>query len=432
MELYKHLVKREQDGNPIKVGLVGCGQMGSGLLHVTKGMQGLETYAVSDIDVSRPLNELTQMGIDRSDIIVTEKLSEANDAIKKGKYVVTADAMLLANMESLDNVIEATGNTEIGAKVAWTRTTNGLDMVMLNVETDVTVGLLLSKLAKKNSSIYTVAAGDEPAVCKMLYDFSKTMGFEVICLGKGKNNPINVFCTPQMCVEEATIKNMNPKMLCSFIDGTKTMVEMAAVSNATGLLPDVAGMHGPKIEISDLVKTYIPAADGGILSTSGCVDYSTGKVAPGVFAIVKSKDKKVIADMRFLSMGDGPYYMFYRPYHLCNIETPIAVAEAAIYREITVVAETMHSEVVSVAKRDLLPGERLGTIGGTDFFTRITKYKEAQAKNFVPMGVTPGGMVTKPIRKGEHITFDSFSPDAESFVWKLRTIQDDVMKFDRE
>lgn len=431
MELYKHLVKREQDGNLIKVGLVGCGQMGSGLLHVTKGMKGIETYAVSDIDVNRPLKELSLMGIDKSDIVITEKLSIANDAIIKGKYVVTPDAMLLANMETLDNVIEATGNTEIGAKVAWTRVTNGLDMVMLNVETDVTVGLLLSTIAKKNGSVYTVAAGDEPAVCKMLYDFSRTLGFEVVCLGKGKNNPVNVYCTPEMCVEEAASKNMNPKMLCSFIDGTKTMVEMAAVSNATGLLPDVAGMHGPKIEISELVNTFIPEADGGILSTSGCVDYSTGKVAPGVFAIVKSQDERIISDMQFLSMGKGPYFMFYRPFHLCNIETPIAVAEAAIYREITVVAQSMNSEVVSIAKRDLAPGDRLGTIGGNDFFNMITKYSDAKAKHYVPMGVTPGSIVTKHIKKGENITFDAIKPDPNSFVWKLRTIQDDMMVLGR-
>jgi predicted homoserine dehydrogenase-like protein len=279
-------------------------------------------------------------------------------------------------------------------------------------------------MAQKANCVYTVASGDEPGVCKMLYDFSRTLGFEVVCLGKGKNNPLNHYATPDSCRAEAESKNMNPKMLCSFQDGTKTMVEMAAVSNATGLVPDMPGMHGHKVDLDDLVKVLIPKEDGGILSKRGCVDYSTGRVAPGVFAIVATDEPRIITDMKFLSMGSGPYYMLYRPYHLCNIETPIAAAEAVIYRETTVVARTMVSEVVSMAKRDLKAGETIQGIGSADIFHRIYTYEEARARKGIPMGIAPGGEVLKDIPKGEMLTEENFAPDTSSFVYKLRQMQD--------
>jgi predicted homoserine dehydrogenase-like protein len=431
MELYKHLQKREAEGRPIKTGLVGCGQMGSGLIHVTHKMIGLETFAIADIDVKRPKSVLESLGIPEEMILITNKRSEAEDALNSGKYIITEDALMLARLDSLDAVVEATGVTEIGAKVAWTGITNGKNIVMLNVETDVTIGVLLDRLARKVGCIYTVAAGDEPAVCKMLYDFSKTIGFEVVCLGKGKNNPINYEATPEMCREEAERKGMNPKMLSAFIDGTKTMVEMAAVSNATGLLPDVPGMHGPKVELDDLVKVFIPKEDRGILNKSGCVDYSTGKIAPGVFAIVKTDEPRIINDMNFVSMGPGPYFTFYRPYHLCNIETPIAVAEAVIYKEATVTAKDMYSEVVPIAKRNLKAGETIGGIGSADIFNRIYTYEEARKKRAIPMGIAPGGRVLKDIAKGEMLTEGNFAPDTSSFIYNLRKIQDSMYENQR-
>lgn len=427
MELYDHLKKRQEDGKPIKNGLIGCGQMGSGLVHVTRKMPGIETYAISDIDINRPKEVLKSLGIPDNMICFSNNKSEAEDIIGSGKYLVTEDSLLPPQLESLDSVIEATGITDVGANVAWTGIENGKIVVMLNVETDVTIGVLLDRTARRKGGIYTVAAGDEPAVCKMLYDFSKTMGFEVVCLGKGKNNPINYEVTPDMVKEEALSKGMNPKMLSSFIDGTKTMVEMAAVSNATGLVPDVPGMHGPKVEIDDLKNVFIPKEDGGIFSKKGCVDFSTGKVAPGVFAIVTTDDPRIINDMKFVSMGPGPYFLFYRPYHLCNIETPIAVAEAVIYGETTVTAKTMYSEVVSHAKRDLAPGETIKGIGSEDIYNKVYTYKEAREKKAIPMGIATGGTPKKNIKKGEMFTEDNFSPDTNSFIYKLRKMQDDMI-----
>jgi predicted homoserine dehydrogenase-like protein len=431
MELYNHLLKREEEGEPIRLGLVGCGQMGSGMVHVTNRMAGMRTAAISDIDVNRPLAELKSIGVPESEICVTSNRGEAEDALAKGKYVVTEDGVLLTQLESLDVLVEATGYTEIGAEVAWNSIMNGKNIVMLNVETDVTVGVFLSRMAKKAGCIYTVASGDEPGVCKMLYDFSRTIGFEVVCLGKGKNNPLNHYATPESCREEAESKDMNPKMLSSFQDGTKTMVEMAAVSNATGLVPDVPGMHGPRVDLRDLVNVFIPKEDGGILSKRGCVEYSTGKVAPGVFAVVATDEPRIIKDMKFLGMGDGPYYMFYRPFHLCNVETPISAAETVIYGETTVIARTMVSEVVARAKRDLKVGEIIQGIGSADIFNTIYTYEEARAKKGIPMGIAPGGEVLEDIGKGEMLTEVNFAPDASSFVYKLRQMQDAMKDTER-
>jgi predicted homoserine dehydrogenase-like protein len=301
---------------------------------------------------------------------------------------------------------------------------NGKHVIMLNVETDVTVGPLLYRLAQKAGCVYTAAFGDEPGVCKMLFNQAAALGFQVVCLGKGKNNPIDLDATPESCREEAVLRGMNPKMLAAFKDGSKTMVELAAMSNATGLVPDVPGMHGARADVAELNQVFVPRADGGILSQSGCVDYSTGRVAPGVFVVITSPDPRVRVDMKFLGMGDGPYYTLYRPYHLCNVETPLSIAEAVLYGEAAIVSKRMVSEVAAIAKRDLQPGETVGEIGMADFFGRTYKYSEAKAQQAVPLGLVPGGRVLKRVPKGELLTESNFAPDATQFVYYLRRTQD--------
>ncbi len=424
MEIYERLQRREANGNPIRIGLVGCGQMGSGFVHATNQIVGMGTVAISDIDVNRPLGTLTSLGVTESDICVTNRLGQAEDALRACKYLVTEDALLLTKLESLDAVVEATGFTEVGAKVAWNCIMHSKHVIMLNVETDVTVGPLLHRLAKKAGCVYTAASGDEPGACKMLYNLAGTMGFQIVCLGKGKNNPIDLDATPDSCREDAEKRGMNPKMLSAFRDGSKTMVELAAMSNATGLVPDVPGMHGPKVDTPDLNKVLIPKEDGGILSHSSCVDYSVGKVAPGVFVIVTSPDPRVRVDMKFYSMGDGPYYTLHRPYHLCAIETPVSIAEAVMYGESTIVSRHMVSEVVTIAKRDLKPGEIVGEIGSPDILGRTYRYEEACGLNAVPLGIAPGGKVLRDIAKGEIVTNDTLAPAPDKFVYKLRRMQD--------
>ena len=154
------------------------------------------------------------------------------------------------------------------------------------------------------------------------------------------------------------------------------------------------------------------------------INSTTGKVAPGVFVVITTPDPRIMMDLKFMSMGDGPYYTLHRPYHLCNVETPISVAEAVIYGESTIVSKKMVSEVVTIAKRDLKPGEIIGPIGGPDILGRTYTYVEAKASKAIPLGLAPAGKVVKPIKKGAMLTEDDFAPKADLFVNKLRKEQD--------
>ena len=432
MELIRKLKQRQAEGNPIAVGLIGCGQMGSGLAHTINNIDGMAVRAIADVDVDRGVQTFGDMRVPAELVSAVETLSQAQDALSTGGNIVTADAELLTQIDAIEANVEATGVPDIGAQIALRCIENRKPIIMLNVETDVTVGPLLHRLAQKCGCVYTAASGDEPGVCKMLFNMASSLGFEVVCLGKGKNNPIDLDATPDSCREEAERRGMNPKMLAAFKDGSKTMVELAAMSNATGLVPDVPGMHGPKVDVDELHRVLIPTADGGVLSRSGCVDYSTGRVAPGVFAVITSSDPRIREDMKFLSMGDGPYYTLYRPYHLCNVETPISVAEAVLYGESTIASRWMVSEVATVAKRDLKPGDVVGQIGEVDFFGRTYTYAEAQSLRAVPLGLAPGGRVLKAISKGELLTEANFTPDATKFVYQLRQMQDAQLAMERQ
>lgn len=420
MRVYDQLLARAENHDAVRVGLVGCGQMGSGLVHVVHKVPGMKVVVIADIDVQRPLSTLYVLGYTDDDIVVTVHKRIAEDAICAGKVVVTEDPLLVTHIETVQAVVEATGLTDNGARVAWECIKNAKHIVMLNVETDVTVGPQLFKAAQAQGCVYTVASGDEPGELNRLYQQLTLLGFKVVCLGKGKNNPMNLDATPDSCMEEALVKGMNPKMLAAFKDGSKTMVEMAAVSNATGLVPDVPGMHGLAVERSELANVFVPVNDGGILTRAGCVDYTTGRVAPGIFAIVTSDDARIRKDMGFVGMGAGPYYVLLRPYHLCNIETPLSIAEAVFDHSSTGGSRRFVSEVVAVAKRTLSPGEMLGTIGSADYYGRIYDYKEATMLHGIPLGLAQGCKVQKKVTKGQVMTWDHCLPASSSFAYQLR------------
>lgn len=427
MELITKLKQRQADNNPVSVGIIGCGQMGSGLAHTIHNITGMQVNAIADINPALAIQTFNEMGVGRAQILVTENAGQANDAQRKGKFVVTPDALLMTDLERIEANVEVTGVTDVGARIALASIEKRKPIIMLNVETDVTIGYLLNQKARANKALYTVASGDEPGVCKMLWEQALLMGFQVVCIGKGKNNVIDFDATPESCATEAASKDMNPKILASFKDGTKTMVEMAAVSNATGLLPDVAGMHGPKVELEDLLNVFKPKTDGGIFSLKGTVDYSTGKIAPGIFVIVHTNDKRIRKDMKFITYADGPYYLLFRPYHLCDLETPQSIAEAVLLNEVTVTAENMNSEVCTIAKRDIKAGEKVKGIGSADIYGKIYHYKEARALDAIPLGIAENGITTKDIVKGSLLTRHNFAPDQSTFIYKLRMEQDKII-----
>ena len=427
MELVRKLKAREAANDPIRVGIVGCGQMGSGLAHAVGQAPGMEVRALADVDLERALRTFAELGVPDEWVVQANSVDEAQDALRRGRRVATQDAMLLPQLEALEANVEATGVVDVGARVAWESIQHSKPVIMLNVETDVTVGYLLNHKARRAGTVYTAASGDEPGVCKMLHEQAILMGFEVVCLGKGKNNPIDYSATPESCTAEAVAKGMNPKILASFKDGTKTMVEMAAVANSTGLIPDIPGMHGPKVEIEELARVFIPRTAGGIFSASGRVDFSTGAIAPGVFAVVYSDNARIRKDMKFITRAAGPYYLHFRPYHLCDIETPQSIAEAVLLGERTVAAEAMRAEVVGVAKRELRIGDRVGGLGSADIYGRLYEYQEARRLQAIPLGLAPDGIVTAPISAGQLLTEANFIPDTGTLIYRLRWEQDKML-----
>lgn len=427
MELIKKLNRRAVLNSPISVGIIGCGQMGSGLAHTINNINGMKVSAIADINPDLGVKTFVDMGINRKDILVTNNTGLANDAINRDKFLVTENALMMTDLDKIEANVEATGIIDVGANVALSSIEKKKPVIMLNVETDITIGYLLNQKARANNSIYTVASGDEPGVCKMMWEQAMLMGFEVVCIGKGKNNAIDYEATIESCHEEALGKDMNPRILVSFKDGTKTMVEMAAVSNATGLLPDVPGMHGPKVDLENLLDTYKPKSDGGIFDIRGTVDYSTGKIAPGVFVIVYTENKRIQKEMKFITRAEGPYYLLFRPYHLCNLETPQSVAEAVLLNEVTVTAENMHSEVVTIAKRDLHEGEILKGIGSGDIYGKIYNYPMAKSLKAIPIGIAENGRVIRNISKGDVLTEENCIPDTSSLIYQLRKEQDELI-----
>lgn len=414
MNYTEELIKREKElGRPVRVGLAGAGQMGSGLAAQIGKIPGMELVACADIDLARAENALKLAGIDK-----IGHNSDASASIENGQGGVVDNAKALAELP-IDIVYEATGVPWVGAEVADACIDASKHILMLNVETDVTIGQYLANKANKNGVIYSVANGDEPVACKELYDFSVDLGFEIVCVGKGKNNPLDQTANPDTCLEKATKKKMNPKMLASFEDGSKTMIEMAALANAIGLPPDRVGMNGPVSEVKDLNKTLIPSEDGGVLSGIGRVDYAFGP-APGVFSIVKSDNQTVIDEMEYLSMGSGPYYTFYRPYHLASIEAPRSVGMAIINKEPGLQPTTWIAEVIGHAKKDLAKGDKIDGIGG--YASYGVTYPVEQSKEFVPLGLLEGAEVLEDIKAGDPISKSAVQlPD--NLINNLRTLQ---------
>ena len=415
MGLRDRLEALEQEGTPIGVGIVGAGQMGRGFVAQVGGIPGMEVVAAADVDLERALRALRDMG---------QEPVKGSDG-RPGRPSVTDDAMEIARSATVDVVVEATGIPEIGSRVAFESIQSGKHVVMLNVEADVTVGAILGRMARSAGVVYTGSAGDEPGAIMELYDFARSLGFEVVVAGKGKNNPLDFSATPETVAEEAASKRMNPEMLASFVDGTKTMVEMAAVANATGFTPDTPGMHGPEETVPDrLAELLSLKEEGGILSRYGTVEYVRG-IAPGVFIIVRTNEGPVRETMQYLGQGTGPNHVLYRPYHLTSLETPMSVARAAIYGEPTIVCRRVPTaEVVTVAKRDLEPGDKLGGIGSADYYGRV--YAAAEARRFLPLGLAARARVRRPVERGNVILRTDVELE-DSFVVSLRRLQEAVL-----
>ncbi len=425
--LARELAERAAAGKPVRIGVIGSGEMGTDL--VTQGMlmQGVEVCAVS---TRRPHTARHAIRIaygDEAKAAEADTASAVTAAIEAGRIAITSNEQLVTN-PLIDVVIDATGKPGVAADFDLMAMEHGKHVVMMNVEADVTIGPYLKQQADRLGVVYSVGAGDEPSSCMELIEFATALGYTIVSAGKGKNNPLNHDAVPDDYREEAERRNMNPRMLVEFVDGSKTMVEMAAIANATGLVPDVPGMHGPKADRDELARVLIPREDGGILSRKGVVDYTIGKgVAPGVFVIVEATHPRIIERMDDLHVGKGPYYSFFRPYHLTSLEVPLTAARIVLYGKPDMVPLPRPvAEVCAVAKRDLAAGETFDAIGETCYRSWTMTVDEAQARGAVPVGLLEGGKVLKPVRKGELLTAQNAEPDTTTKLYQLRRRQDQM------
>lgn len=423
----KRLLALEREGKPILTSIIGTGQMGRGMVSQMALMKGMRPSIIVDIDL-----ELAKRAFDNAkitDYISATTVAEAEAALDKGQHVITTDLEIACRAKQIQAVVDATGVPEVGAKAALLAIENKKHIVMLNVETDIVIGSLLKKKADDAGVVYTGSAGDEPGAVMELFDFAEALGFEVKAFGKGKNNKLNYDANPENVLEEATRKGVSPKMLASFKDGTKTMVEMTAMCNATGFLPDVTGAHGPEATVSELPKVFSLKSEGGILNSYKTVDFVNG-IAPGVYVIVSSELPEVNHEMKYLSMGEGPNYVLYRPYHLTSLETPLSVALAVLDHQPTIVPlGKPFAETVAVAKIDLKAGDMLDGIGGFTVYGTIQSAEEAKAQNSLPLGlVNRNTKLRVDVKKGAIIRYDMVTLDEGSLVYQLRKEQDRIFE----
>ena len=399
LDKFKNYIDERKEN--VKIGLVGAGQMGQGIVVQISKMYGVDLVCI----------------VDRNQ----EQLTNASGRYKnlKNNQLVCSDSISALDNVELDIVIEATGTPAAGAAVAKNVLNRGINLVLLNVETEATIGLALRKEAEKNGAIVTVADGDEPVAALDLYNFATELSFEVISIGKGKNNPFNKFATPNLLAKEASLKKMNPKMLTSFVDGSKTMVEMAALANFLDFQIDTDGMHGIEATYENINQYYIPKKDGGLLKSTQVVDFAFG-IAPGVFAVVYSDDDYVNYEMEYLKMGKGPYWTLARPYHLTSLEIPRTIRHIMLEKYSKLSANSWNVEVVAYAKQDIEPGTNLGSIGGNYIYGRAEK--SAPSKGLLPLGIAEDSVSNKLIKKGTPLLFEEIDSQDNELCeyWKYQ------------
>jgi len=423
------LAEREKTENPVKVGLVGAGQMGVDVVAQISRMKGIDIVAVADIDIRRAARSY-EIADARGETAWADSPQLADERVAQGKRVYTADYRVVTDMAGIDVMLEATGVPEVGARAALRSARSGQHLAMMNVETDITIGPLLHRYARYKGVLYALAAGDEPAACKELYDFADALGFTIVAMGKGKNNPLDRHAKPtdEEWAREAARRGLSPNMLIEFVDGSKTMIEMAAVSNATGLVPDVRGMHGPRTSRDKLHETFALKEHGGVLNRPGVVDYGIGGVHPGVFAVVTTDHPRLRQALVYRDMGNGPYYTLFRPYHLCSMEVPLTCAMLAIRGKPNMVPlDRLVSEVFAVAKKDLGPGDVLDGIGGSCFYCLIDEYDAVKREALVPAGIIKGARMIRPVAQDRPLTYEDIELSEPSTIIDLRRIQDDWM-----
>ena len=342
--------------------------------------------------------------------LVAEK-SGLSELLRSGSLtaVDSLEAFLSAPMEL---VIVSDMDAAVANEVILASFDARKHVVNLNAVSEAALGVFYKRKAAEAGVIYSVGAGDEPAATLELVEFCEKLNLDVVCAGKGKNNPMNLHAVPDDYFKYGKEKNLNPQSIASFVDGTKTMLEMSILSNATGWSIDKPGMHGPKVDVDELHTTFVPESAGGILSGTPVIDYGIGNIAPGVFVIFTTGQQSIIDELLYLKMQGGPYFHLYKPYHLGNIEAPLSIHSILRdKRPSLVIKEDFVTMVCAKAKKDLKTGDLIDTSGGYSFYGYAVPAEQAAAQNLAPLALVEKSRVNRDIGADELITMDDILID---------------------
>ncbi|MAE63929.1 MAG: flagellar biosynthesis protein FlgA [Phycisphaeraceae bacterium] len=440
--LHDGLEQLEKDGTPIKVGVIGAGTFGTQIISQVCRIPGMRMSAVADLQVDRAMRAL-KLGGRKDDAVLTAETSGAiDDAIGRDLAAVTTRADALIG-SGIDVVVEATGNPDLGARHGHMAIEGSKHLVMVTVEAEVLVGYLLRTMADEAGVIYSAAYGDEPSLAYELVDWARTLGFKVIAAGKGSRyKPDFRHATPDDVAELYGFKgeDYNARMFCSFLDNTKSQIEMAALSNMTGLRPDVRGLRFPPLELGEIPEKLCLESEGGILEHEGVVEavsslHPDGRevaqsIRGGMYAVVGSDTPFAIDSLasydQILGMVIGERSrkaMIYRRQHFVGHEVPIGIARMMLLGKASGAPKGHFSDVVVGAKKDLEPGTVLDGEGGFTVYGMIETTDVARSQNLLPMGLAHGAELVRPVGRDEALTYDDVRL-GDSFALTLRRRQD--------
>lgn len=437
MTLARQLARRAEDGRPVRIGVIGCGKFGSMYLTQARLTPGIHVLGIADVDPVRAKSTLARAGWPAEQ---TETGSFA-DALASGKTFLTEDVLQLIAADGLDVLVDATGDPAAGIAHALAAIKNGRHIVMVNVEADVLAGPLLAKQAADAGLVYSMAWGDQPALIADHVDWARTCGFKVVCAGKGTRylpryhqlTPDTVWDTLREYLDLKDPSQINLKMFNSFLDGTKSGVEMSAVCNATGLTPQDDGLAFPPASRFALSNVCKPSANGGTLTRSGTTEVVSsltrdGKDVPhhlamGTFVVIEAETDyaaQCFREYHMLEDDSGRFAALYRPTHMIGMELGLSIASAVLRGEPTGAPVGFHSDVVATAKKALKAGEMLDGEGGFTVWGKQCPANVSLEKGYLPLGLASHVPLTRDVAEGQILTWDDVRIDPADTAYKIR------------
>ena len=426
MNLYSMLKARAAEGRPVRAGLIGAGKFGSMFLSQVPSTPGLQVTAIADLSPERARSACRLVGWEEERIAATAFLDDGRD---------------LAASDAVDVVIDATGSPAAGIAHALAAIENGKHVVMVNVEADVLAGPALAKRARAAGVVYSMAYGDQPALVAEMVDWARAAGFRVQAAGKGtKYLPLYHRVTPDdvwthygLSPEAAHAAGMNPQMFNSFLDGTKSAIEMAAIANACDLDVPADGLAFPPCGVDDLAHVLRPRGIGGIMEGAGMVEVVSSlerdgrpvfrDLRWGVYVVLEAPNDYAAACFRQYGLpvdSTGRYASMYKPFHLIGLELGISVLSAGLRGEPTGQSRVFRGDAVAVAKRDLAPGDMLDGEGGYTVWGKLIPARLSLKKKALPIGLAHGIKVTRAVKAGSVLAQNDVEALLDGQVMKLR------------